>query len=418
MSGESETLARGRISRCAHTEPVLAVVLGQSRGRFSVSSSSASLGFPALTSDISTNLLSVSGQTDTGCIRNQQDKSPPTVHDLGAGRVSGRPELSQLLLGSSNLAVSPGPPNPSCAARSGGTADRGDSHLPGLETGSVVASSFQDVGSAYLVASSLPSMPQLPRIHNTSGIQYGPTSGGSHQGLPIIASDDSVVLNQDDYDFLDHHISTNTKQKYTSAWQQFCTFCTGLNVQPITCSVAVIVKYIRHRFEEGASYSTMNVAKSAISKYHCFLPGNTPVGTDQLVQKAMKSFFKLRPPLPKYRSTFDVTIVMRYVMDMGPAADLDLKCLTYKTLFLVAFSTLSRYWHSAFLLSLMTTKKSPVSSTVFACNVSTLDCSHNRVSSLASLGRLVVLEEGFAQVPLTGLEKVRNKYSIGRVNYV
>ena len=105
-------------------------------------------------------------------------------------------------------------------------------------------------------------------------------------------------------------------------------------------------------------------------------------------------------------------------MDMGPAADLDLKCLTYKTLFLVAFSTLSRYWHSASSLSLMTTKKSPVSSTVFACNVSTLDCSHNRVSSLASLGRLVVLEEGFAQVPLTGLEKVRNKYSIGRVNYV
>ncbi len=165
-----------------------------------------------------------------------------------------------------------------------------------------------------------------------------------------------MVLNQDDFDFLDHHISTNTKQKYGSAWQQFCTFCSGLNVQPITCSVAVIVKYIRHRFEEGASYSTMNVAKSAISKYHCFLPGNTPVGTDQLVQKAMKSFFKLRPPLPKYRSTFDVTIVMRYVMDMGPVADLDLKCLTYKTLFLVAFSTLSRYWHSALLLSLVTTR--------------------------------------------------------------
>ena len=103
-----------------------------------------------------------------------------------------------------------------------------------------------------------------------------------------------MVLNQDDFDFLDHHISTNTKQKYGSAWQQFCTFCSGLNVQPITCSVAVIVKYIRHRFEEGASYSTMNVAKSAISKYHCFLPGNTPVGTDQLVQKAMKSFFQAK----------------------------------------------------------------------------------------------------------------------------
>ena len=274
--------------RCARTAPILAVVSGQSRGRFSVSSSSASLGFPALTSNFLTDLLSVSGQTDTGCFRNQQDQSPPTVHDLGAGRVRGRPELSQLLLGSSNLAVSPSPPNPSCAVRSGGAADRGDSHLPRLDMGSVVASSFQDVGSAHLVASSLLSMPQLPRIHNLSGIQYGPSSGCSHQEQPIIESDNNVVLNQDDYDFLDHHIATNTKQKYTSAWQQFCNFCNGLNVQPITCSVTVIVKYIRHRFEEGVSYSTMNVAKSAIVNknqklanfivsYLHFKTGNIPV---------------------------------------------------------------------------------------------------------------------------------------------
>ena len=166
--------------------------------------------------------------------------------------------------------------------------------------------------------------------------------------MPVNESDDAVVLNREDLDFLSHHIATNTTQKYNSAWQQFCLFCKGLNVQPITCSVTVIVKYIRHRFEEGVSYSTMNLAKSAISKFHCFLPGNVPVGSDQLVQKAMKSFFKQRPPLPKYQNTFDVTMVMRYVMDMGPAAALDLKCLTYKTLFLVAFSTLSRYWLRAF----------------------------------------------------------------------
>ena len=92
--------------------------------------------------------------------------------------------------------------------------------------------------------------------------------------------------------FLSHHIATNTAQKYNSAWQQFCYFCVGLNVKPITSSVAVIVKYIRHRFEEGVSYSTMNIAKSAISKFHCHLPGNIPVGQNQLVQKAMKSFFK------------------------------------------------------------------------------------------------------------------------------
>ena len=349
VPGEPLLLARSGGSRCAHTRPVLAVISGQSGGRFSVSPSSGSLGFPALLLNFSKSVLSFSGQADTGCICDLQDKPSPKVHDLGKGRVRGRPELSQLPLGSCNLAVSTCPPDPSCAARSRGAADRGDSNLPGLVTVSVVASSLQDVGSAHSEASSLPSMPQLPRFNQIGRIQYGSSSGSSHQGMPVNESDNTVVLNQEDYDFLSHHIATNTTKKYNSAWQQFCCFCDGLDVQPITCSVTVIVKYICHRFEEGVSYSTMNLAKSAISNYHCYLPSNVPVGSDQLVHQTMKSFFfKQRPPLPKYQNTFDVTMVMHYVMDMGPAAALDLKCLTYKTLFLVAFSTLFRYGLRAF----------------------------------------------------------------------
>ena len=49
---------------------------------------------------------------------------------LGAGYVNGRPELSQLLLKSSNLAVFSGPLIPSYAARRG-TAGRGDLICPG-----------------------------------------------------------------------------------------------------------------------------------------------------------------------------------------------------------------------------------------------------------------------------------------------
>ena len=160
-------------SRCARTEPVLAVVPGQSRSRFSVSPSSGSLGFPALSSDFSTFVSSLSGQTDTGRFCDQQDEPAPKVHDLGAGQVCGRPELSQLPLGSCNLAVSTGPSNPSCAARSGGAADRGDSNLPGLVMGSVVASSLQDVGTAHWVASCLPSMSELPKFNQIGRIQYG-----------------------------------------------------------------------------------------------------------------------------------------------------------------------------------------------------------------------------------------------------
>ena len=123
------------------------------------------------------------------------------VHDLGVGRVHGRPELSQLPLGSGNLSVSPGPPDPSCAARSGGTTDRGDSHLPGLGTGLVVASSLQDVGSAYSEAPSLPSVPELPRFHRSSGIQYGSFRSSSHSGLQVNEPDNNVVLDREDLEF-------------------------------------------------------------------------------------------------------------------------------------------------------------------------------------------------------------------------
>ena len=148
-------------------------------GRFSVSSSSGSLGFPALSSDFPTNVLSFLGQTDTGRFHNQQDKPSSKVHDLGEGQVRSRPELSQLPLGSRNLAVSTCPPNPSCAARSGGSAERGDSNLPGLGMGYVVALSLQDVGSAHSVASSLSSMPQFPDLTRSGRIQYGSIGGSS-----------------------------------------------------------------------------------------------------------------------------------------------------------------------------------------------------------------------------------------------
>ena len=251
----------------------------------------AAWDFQLFASNFSTSVLSFSGHADTGCFCEQQDKPSPKVHDLGKGRVRGRPELSQLPLGSCSLAVPTGPPSLSCAARSGGAADRGDSNLPTLGTGFVVASSLQDVGSAHSEASSLLSMPQLPRINQVGINQYGSLDVSPYQGRPVNESGSAVVLNREDYNFLSHHITTNTTQKYNSTWQQFCVLCDGLNVQPITCSVAVIVKYICHRFEEGVSYSTMNLAKSAISKYHCFLPGNVPVGQDQLVQQALKSFF-------------------------------------------------------------------------------------------------------------------------------
>ena len=103
-------------------------------------------------------------------------------------------------------AVSTGPPSSSCTAGSGGAEDRGDSNLPMLGTGFVVASSLQDVATAH-------SGGFQPRIQQVGRIQYGPIYGSPYQGRLVIESDNAVVLNQEDFKFLSHHITTNTTQK-------------------------------------------------------------------------------------------------------------------------------------------------------------------------------------------------------------
>ena len=48
--------------------------------------------------------------------------------------------------------------------------------------------------------------------------------------------------------------------------------------------------------------------------------------------------------MPKYHTTYDVSVVLRYIESLGENETLTHKQLSEKTAFLVAFSTLSRYF--------------------------------------------------------------------------
>ena len=64
-----------------------------------------------------------------------------------------------------------------------------------------------------------------------------------------------------------------------------------------------------------------------------------------LVAAAKKAFWQQRPPFQRYHSTYDVRIIL--IENLGKNETLSLKQLSFKTVFLVAFSTLSRYcWYS------------------------------------------------------------------------
>ena len=55
-----------------------------------------------------------------------------------------------------------------------------------------------------------------------------------------------------------------------------------------TWGPAIVVKYIRHMYEGGSSYSTVNFHRSSISKFHVGYNG-VSVGVHPLVSQAVKS---------------------------------------------------------------------------------------------------------------------------------
>ena len=95
-------------------------------------------------------------------------------------------------------------------------------------------------------------------------------------------------------------------------------------------------------YNEGAKYRTINHARCAISKFHEGYNGK-PAGQHQLVSQSVKSVFRLRPPLPKYKHTFDVKPILLYIKQiLGNNDILTLRMLTFKCLYLISFSSIAR----------------------------------------------------------------------------
>ena len=81
------------------------------------------------------------------------------------------------------------------------------------------------------------------------------------------------------------------------------------------------------------------------------------LGSISLVSWVVKTVFRLRPPLPQYQSTFDIVPVLAYVQSLH-IANISLQLLSFKTLFLTVYSSISRVSSMAHLAqSLQETRK-------------------------------------------------------------
>lgn len=100
------------------------------------------------------------------------------------------------------------------------------------------------------------------------------------------------------------------------------------------------VHFLTELFEQGKSYSTLNTARCALSTFLVNKAGIT-IGNCANIKRFMKGVFELRPPMPRYKFIWDVSIVLDYLCNF-PNEEIQLNVLSYKCVMLLALCSLQR----------------------------------------------------------------------------
>ena len=109
-----------------------------------------------------------------------------------------------------------------------------------------------------------------------------------------------------------------------------------------------MTNFLAHLHELGYQSRSLNAYRSAISSVHDTVNG-VEVGKHPMISRLLKGAYHARPPLPRYTSTWNVQVVLRYIDNLGPSSSLSLKLLTFK---LVTLLSLTRPSYSADLVAL------------------------------------------------------------------
>ena len=134
---------------------------------------------------------------------------------------------------------------------------------------------------------------------------------------------------------------SSTESAYSSAWRQWDSWCLTRNIDPLSAPLNSILEFLLEQFNMGKQYRTINTLRSAISMTHDEVDG-TRIGQHPLVSRFLKGVFNNRPPAPRYSSTWDVDVVLNYIMNLPHNEQLSFQCLSHKLAMLMALSNADR----------------------------------------------------------------------------
>jgi len=209
-----------------------------------------------------------------------------------------------------------------------------------LECSSLVSSSLGNVMQSTNPASSIEQHTIVTQSATTPISSAGPspvsglegyrqtllTSGVSEQTAELLRS---------------HSWRKGTTGAYNSAWKQWSCWCGKRKIDPFCSPVETVADYLADLLREGRSYRTINSHRSAISAFHPPVNG-IPLGQHELICKVVAACFNANPPHPKYKTTWDVDLVLQHLRSLGCNTSLSDKNLTLKVSMLIALASAGR----------------------------------------------------------------------------
>jgi integrase len=112
-------------------------------------------------------------------------------------------------------------------------------------------------------------------------------------------------------------------------------WCDQQQIDWLHPTVTQLANFCSKLFKDGFNYQYINCHRSAISSFVKLYDGRD-LGSDPLISRLLRGIFRARPPAPKYNFTWDVKLVIDYLISLGPTEHLSLRWMTLKTVALLA----------------------------------------------------------------------------------
>ncbi|KAK4003501.1 hypothetical protein OUZ56_005261 [Daphnia magna] len=134
---------------------------------------------------------------------------------------------------------------------------------------------------------------------------------------------------------------SSTLSTYESAWRNWIDWCFRRNENSLSVPLKSVLEFLTGLHRDGKSYNSVNVHRSMLSKTLPAVDGH-PVGTHPLVKNLLNGCYNLNPPKPKYNCSWDPSIVIQFMAQLGKNESISFPSLTRKTATLLALASLLR----------------------------------------------------------------------------